>query len=89
MICRDYGTEKGVPSIGESGMRKWFIKRRTSNGAKEFWSPRVIMCHHSIGAVAYVGGSVLLKVKSVKCTKKDPAHTAKFRRVSRVRRNHP
>jgi hypothetical protein len=24
------------------------------------------MCHHSIGVVAYVGRSVLLKVKSVK-----------------------
>jgi hypothetical protein len=56
---------------------------------RNFSPPSVIMCHHSIGAVAYVGRSVLLEVKSVKCTRKDPAHTARFRRVSRVRRNHP
>jgi hypothetical protein len=53
-------------------MRKWFTKRRTSNEAKEFQSPSVIMCHHSIGVVAYVGRSVLLKVKIVKCTKRTP-----------------
>jgi hypothetical protein len=56
---------------------------------RNFSPPSVIMCHHSTGAVVYVGRSVLLEVKSVKCTKKDPAHTAKFRRLSRVRRNHP
>jgi hypothetical protein len=54
-----------------------------------FSPPSVIMCHHSIGVVPDVGRSVLLKIKSVKCIKKDPAHTAKYRRVSRVRRNHP
>jgi hypothetical protein len=43
----------------------------------------------TLNTLAYVGRSVLLKVKSVKCTKKDLAHTAKYRRVSRVRRNHP
>jgi Reverse transcriptase (RNA-dependent DNA polymerase) len=34
--------------------------------------PSVIMCHHSVGVVAYDGKSVLLKVKSVKCTKRTP-----------------
>jgi hypothetical protein len=39
---------------------------------RNFSPPSVIMCHHSIGVVAYVGRSVLLKVKSVKCTKRTP-----------------
>jgi hypothetical protein len=29
-------SEKGVPSIGESGMWKWFTNRQTSSGAKHF-----------------------------------------------------
>jgi hypothetical protein len=49
----------------------------------------VIWCHNSTGAVAYVGRSVLLKVKLAECTKIDPAHIASFRRVSRVRRKPP
>jgi hypothetical protein len=39
---------------------------------RNFSPPSIIMCHHSIGAVAYVGRSVLLKVKSVQCTKRTP-----------------
>jgi hypothetical protein len=57
-------------------MRKWVTKDEHRMVLRNFSPPSVIMCHHSIGAVAYVGRSVLLKVKGVKCTKKDPAHTA-------------
>jgi hypothetical protein len=70
-------------------MRKWFTNRQTSNGAKKFQSPSVIMCHHSIGVVTYVRRRVLLKVKRVKCTKNDPTNTASFRQVSRVRGTTP
>jgi hypothetical protein len=70
-------------------MRNGFTKRRTSNSPNEFQSPSVIMCHNSIGVVAYVGRSVLLKVKLAECTKKDPAQIASYRRESRVRRKPP
>ena len=55
----------------------------------DFNPASVIWCHNSVGVVAYVGRSVLLKVKTAECTKKDPAQIASYRRVSRVRRNHP
>jgi hypothetical protein len=48
VICRDYGTEKGAPSIGESGMRKWFTKFEHRMVLRNFSPPNVIMCHHSI-----------------------------------------
>jgi hypothetical protein len=49
----------------------------------------VIWCHDSTGFVAYVGRSVLLKVKIAECTKNDPAHISSFRRESRVRSKPP
>jgi hypothetical protein len=69
-MCHDWGTEKGVPSIGVSGMRKWFTNRQLSNDAKGFQSPSVIMCHRSIGVVAYVGISALLKVRLLSVPKR-------------------
>jgi DUF1365 family protein len=41
----------------------------------------VILCHDSIGAVAYVRSSRLYD-ENVECTKNDPAQSASFRMIS-------
>jgi hypothetical protein len=48
----------------------------------DFNPASVTWCYYSTGVAANVGRRVLLKVNLSKCTKKDPANSAIYRRVS-------
>jgi hypothetical protein len=52
----------------------------------DFNPASVILCHNSIDVVAYLGISVLLKLKLAECTEIGPVQMASYRRESRVRR---
>jgi hypothetical protein len=94
------GHWRGVPSIGESGRERPHPNTNIEGPKWDFGPTSVILCHNSVGAVAYVETKCVLKVKLLSVPKKDPykilAMGAKFlssriiySRVFRHRNNPP
>jgi hypothetical protein len=63
--------KRGYLRLESLGLENGSSKDEHRMVRRNFSPPSVIMCHHSIGVVAYVGRSVLLKVNQSECTKKE------------------